>query len=228
VPGQKTFAPALEDLSAEPGSPTQRLLPSASLGARHTKTFTTPPTSSEWPPPHTDPTTQSPSTASRTHHQIHSFEAARAPCSDLIGTHRSPLGTDHPCWANPSLVLIAEPISSSWILRQRAVALAVRLLDGILETTRRSPTLCLPLRQNFTSTQRQLLGRSSFPATTVGFHSLRATEKSRPAKCGAIFFFDFVQAQIRFPNTTLLAKPHPDPAGEPLDPSRSSSGGGRW
>jgi len=142
------WLPALEDLRLNQVSANSAADYLASLGATINKTFTTTSTSSEVASTGTPSNNTAASTASTaTTTQINSFGAGQAPCSALIGTTDSRLGTIT-LVGDPSLVLIAETYLKQLDLRQRQVALAVRLLDvNLRERHDDLQQLCLPLRQ---------------------------------------------------------------------------------
>jgi len=107
----------------------------ASLGATINKTFTTTSTSSEVSSTGTPANNTANSTATTaTTTQINSFGAGQGPLLGLIGTTDSRLGTIT-LVGDSSIVLIAENYLKQLDLRQRQVALAVRLLDVNLENS---------------------------------------------------------------------------------------------
>ncbi len=107
----------------------------ASLGATINKTFTTTSTSSEVASTGTPANNTAASTATTaTTTQINSFGASQGPLVGLIGTTDSRLGTIT-LVGDSSLVAIAEAYLKQLDLRQRQVALAVRILDINLENT---------------------------------------------------------------------------------------------
>ncbi len=107
----------------------------ASLGATINKTFTTTSTSSEVASTGTPANNTAASTATTaTTTQINSFGASQGPLVGLIGTTDSRLGTIT-LVGESALVAIAEAYLKQLDLRQRQVALAVRILDINLENT---------------------------------------------------------------------------------------------
>lgn len=107
----------------------------ASLGATINKTFTTTSTSSEVASTGTPANNTAASTATTaTTTQINSFGASQGPLVGLIGTTDTRLGTIT-LVGESSLVAIAEAYLKQLDLRQRQVALAVRILDINLENS---------------------------------------------------------------------------------------------
>ncbi|MCP9884716.1 general secretion pathway protein D [Synechococcus sp. ATX 2A4] len=107
----------------------------ASLGATINKTFTTTATSSEVASTGTPANNTAASTATTaTTTQINSFGASQGPLVGLIGTTDTRLGTIT-LVGESGLVAIAEAYLKQLDLRQRQVALAVRILDINLENS---------------------------------------------------------------------------------------------
>ncbi|WP_259727036.1 MULTISPECIES: type II secretion system protein GspD [unclassified Synechococcus] len=107
----------------------------ASLGATINKTYTTTSTSSEVSSTGTPANNTANSTATTaTTTEINSFGAGQGPLLGLIGTTDSRLGTIT-LVGDSSIVLIAENYLKQLDLRQRQVALSVRLLDVNLENS---------------------------------------------------------------------------------------------
>ena len=107
----------------------------ASLGATINKTFTTTSTSSEVASTGTPANNTAASTATTaTTTEINSFGASQGPLVGLIGTTDSRLGTIT-LVGESGLVAIAEAYLKQLDLRQRQVALAVRILDINLENS---------------------------------------------------------------------------------------------
>lgn len=203
----------------------------ASLGATINKTFTTTSTSSEVASTGTPANNTAASTASTaTTTQINSFGASQGPLIGLIGTTDSRLGTIT-LVGDPSLVLIAETYLKQLDLRQRQVALAVRLLDVNLENdTTISNSFAFRYGNNFiVNDNGQLLGAFGrfLPPTVESF--LGPPTENPGLQIPRDNFFDFVQAQIVSRNTTLLASPTLILQENPSilrDPSAGSGGGG--
>ncbi|APD47918.1 general secretion pathway protein D [Synechococcus sp. CS-602] len=206
----------------------------ASLGATINKTFTTTSTSSEVASTGTPSNNTAASTASTaTTTQINSFGAGQGPLLGLIGTTDSRLGTIT-LVGDPSLVLIAETYLKQLDLRQRQVALAVRLLDVNLENdTTISNSFAFRYGNNFiVNDNGQLLGAfGRFLPPTVGSF-LGAPTENPGLQVPRDNFFDFVQAQIVSRNTTLLASPtlilqeNPSILRDPSSGGGGGSGGG--
>ena len=181
----------------------------ASLGATINKTFTTTSTSSEVSSTGTPANNTANSTATTaTTTQINSFGAGQGPLLGLIGTTDSRLGTVT-LVGDSSLVLIAENYLKQLDLRQRQVALAVRLLDVNLENAQDvANSFAFRWGNNFiVNDNGQLLGAFGrfLPPTVAGFQTPPTSNPS--LQYPRDNFFDFVKAQITSRNTKLLASP---------------------
>jgi type IV pilus assembly protein PilQ len=181
----------------------------ASLGATINKTFTTTSTSSEVASTGTPANNTANSTATTaTTTQINSFGAGQGPLLGLIGTTDSRLGTIT-LVGESSVVLIAENYLKQLDLRQRQVALAVRLLDVNLENSQDvANSFAFRWGNNFiVNDNGQLLGAFGrfLPPTVETFTG--APTQNPSLQYPRDNFFDFVQAQITSRNTKLLASP---------------------
>jgi len=208
----------------------------ASLGATINKTFTTTSTSSEVASTGTPANNTANSTATTaTTTQINSFGASQGPLLGLIGTTDTRLGTIT-LVGDSALVLIAESYLKQLDLRQRQVALAVRLLDVNLENSQDvANSFAFRWGNNFiVNDNGQLLGAfGRFLAPTLeSFEGAPVQNPSLPYPRDQ--FFDFVKAQIVSRNTKLLASPtlilqeNPSQlraAGQGAATSASTSGG---
>ena len=208
----------------------------ASLGATINKTFTTTSTSSEVASTGTPANNTANSTATTaTTTQINSFGAGQGPLLGLIGTTDTRLGTIT-LVGDSALVLIAESYLKQLDLRQRQVALAVRLLDVNLENSQDvANSFAFRWGNNFiVNDNGQLLGAfGRFLAPTLeSFEGAPVQNPSLPYPRDQ--FFDFVKAQIVSRNTKLLASPtlilqeNPSQlraAGQGAATSASTSGG---
>jgi type IV pilus assembly protein PilQ len=181
----------------------------ASLGATINKTFTTTSTSSEVSSTGTPANNTANSTATTaTTTQINSFGASQGPLLGLIGTTDSRLGTIT-LVGDSALVLIAENYLKQLDLRQRQVALAVRLLDVNLENSQDvANSFAFRWGNNFiVNDNGQLLGAFGrfLPPTLESFQG--APVQNPSLQYPRDHFFDFVKAQIVSRNTKLLASP---------------------
>jgi type IV pilus assembly protein PilQ len=196
----------------------------ASLGATINKTFTTTSTSSEVSSTGTPANNTAASTATTaTTTQINSFGASQGPLVGLIGTTDSRLGTIT-LVGEAALVSVAEKYLRQLDLRQRQVALAVRILDVNLENNQDvANSFAFRWGNNFiVNDNGQLLGAFGrflppgalgpvtgegsglgFAAQALGAPPLRNPGLQYPSDS----FFDFVKAQILSRNTKLLASP---------------------
>jgi type IV pilus assembly protein PilQ len=189
----------------------------ASLGATINKTFTTTSTSNEVASTGTPANNTASSTATTaTTTQINSFGASNGPLVGLIGTTDSRLGTIT-LVGDSSLVAVAENYLKQLDLRQRQVALAVRILDVNLENTQDiNNSFAFRWGNNFiVNDNGQLLGAfgRNLPPGAAAFNPLvNALGGIPPAENPSLQyprdnFFDFVRAQIQSQNTKLLASP---------------------
>jgi type IV pilus assembly protein PilQ len=181
----------------------------ASLGATINKTFTTTSTSSEVASTGTPANNTAASTATTaTTTQINSFGASQGPLVGLIGTTDSRLGTIT-LVGESALVAIAEAYLKQLDLRQRQVALAVRILDINLENTQDiANSFAFRWGNNFiVNDNGQLLGAFGrvLPPTAETF--LGAPVANPSLQYPRDNFFDFVRAQIVSRNTKLIASP---------------------
>ncbi|WP_259731946.1 MULTISPECIES: type II secretion system protein GspD [Synechococcales] len=181
----------------------------ASLGATINKTYTTTSTSSEVSSTGTPANNTANSTATTsTTTEINSFGAGQGPLLGLIGTTDSRLGTIT-LVGDSSIVLIAENYLKQLDLRQRQVALSVRLLDVNLENSQDiANSFAFRWGNNFiVNDNGQLLGAfGRFLPPTVD--NLLGPPTANPSlQYPRDSFFDFVQAQIVSRNTKLLASP---------------------
>ena len=181
----------------------------ASLGATINKTFTTTSTSSDVASTGTPANNTASSTATTaTTTQINSFGASQGPLVGLIGTTDSRLGTIT-LVGESALVAIAEAYLKQLDLRQRQVALAVRILDINLENSQDiANSFAFRWGNNFiVNDNGQLLGAFGrlLPPTAESF--LGAPVQNPSLQYPRDNFFDFVQAQIVSRNTKLIASP---------------------
>ena len=181
----------------------------ASLGATINKTFTTTSTSSDVASTGTPANNTASSTATTaTTTQINSFGASQGPLVGLIGTTASRLGTIT-LVGESALVAIAEAYLKQLDLRQRQVALAVRILDINLENSQDiANSFAFRWGNNFiVNDNGQLLGAFGrlLPPTAESF--LGAPVQNPSLQYPRDNFFDFVQAQIVSRNTKLIASP---------------------
>ena len=181
----------------------------ASLGATINKTFTTTSTSSDVASTGTPANNTASSTATTaTTTQINSFGASQGPLVGLIGTTDSSLGTIT-LVGESALVAIAEAYLKQLDLRQRQVALAVRILDINLENSQDiANSFAFRWGNNFiVNYNGQLLGAFGrlLPPTAESF--LGAPVQNPSLQYPRDNFFDFVQAQIVSRNTKLIASP---------------------
>ncbi len=190
----------------------------ASLGATINKTFVTTSTALEASTvPVNNPAgfPQLLQTASTT--QINSFGASQGPLLGLIGTTDSRLGTIT-LVGDPSIVSIAESYLKQLDLRQRQVALAVKILDVNLENSQDiANSFAFRWGNNFiVNDNGQLLGAfgRNLPPAAAAFNNIantvvgQATPTANPSlQYPKDNFFDFVKAQIVSRNTKLLASP---------------------
>ena len=181
----------------------------ASLGATINKTFTTTSTSSDVASTGTPANNTASSTATMaTTTQINSFGASQGPLVGLIGTTDSRLGTIT-LVGESALVAIAEAYLKQLDLRQRQVALAVRILDINLENSQDiANSFAFRWGNNFiVNDNGQLLGAFGrlLPPTAESF--LGAPVQNPSLQYPRDNFFDFVQAQIVSRNTKLIASP---------------------
>ena len=181
----------------------------ASLGATINKTFTTTSTSSDVASTGTPANNTASSTATTaTTTQINSFGASQGPLVGLIVTTDSRLGTIT-LVGESALVAIAEAYLKQLDLRQRQVALAVRILDINLENSQDiANSFAFRWGNNFiVNDNGQLLGAFGrlLPPTAESF--LGAPVQNPSLQYPRDNFFDFVQAQIVSRNTKLIASP---------------------
>jgi type IV pilus assembly protein PilQ len=195
----------------------------ANLGATINKTFTTTSVTSEIQSAGTaqvGSANQTSATATTT--QIDSYGASQGPLRGLIGTTDTRLGTIT-LVGDPKLVTIAETYLRQLDLRQRQVALAVKVLDVNLENAEDiANSFAFRWGNNFiVSDQGRLLGafgRNLPPGANTDLEGLNPfnfprafAERGAPPNPGLQYprdnFFNFVEAQIRSRNTKLLASP---------------------
>ncbi|WP_457767644.1 type II secretion system protein GspD [Cyanobium sp. ULC082] len=154
----------------------------ASLGATINKTYTTTSTSSEVLSTGTPANNTANSTATTaTTTEINSFGAGQGPLLGLIGTTDSRLGTIT-LVGDSSIVLIAENYLKQLDLRQRQVALSVRLLDVNLENDQEiANSFAFRWGNNFiVNDNGQLLGAfgRNLPATADSFSATESITRS--------------------------------------------------
>ncbi len=175
-------------------------------------------------------------TTSSTQQTVESFGAGSGPLQGLIGTTDSRLGTIT-LIGDSSLVAIAENYLRQLDLRQRQVALSVRILDVTLDNDNETKnSFAFRYGNNFiVNDQGKLVGAfgqflpplgSQFDVMTggassaksqfinVGSDTTRVLESAlnpQPANPGNAYprnnFFDFVQASIQSRSTKVLASP---------------------
>jgi type IV pilus assembly protein PilQ len=189
----------------------------ANLGALVNKTFTTTSvsqqTQSSGTPTQNTGATQS-ETATIT--QIQSYGASQGPLRGLIGTTDSRLGTIT-LVGDPRVVSVAEAYLKQLDLRQRQVALSLKILDVDLDNdTQIDNSFAVRWGNNFiVNDSGQLLGAfgGNLPPTSTSFDRalLGATNVTPAPNPGNEYpsntLFDFIRAQIVSKNTKLLASP---------------------
>jgi type IV pilus assembly protein PilQ len=162
--------------------------------------------------------TQTSATATTT--QIDSYGASQGPLRGLIGTTDSRLGTIT-LVGDPKLVAIGETYLRQLDLRQRQVALAVKVLDVSLDNAQDiANSFAFRWGNNFIVSDRgQVLGAfgrnlppsflqsedRGFIPPSVGFFGTGVTNPS--LQYPRDNFFDFIQAQITSSSAKLLASP---------------------
>lgn len=219
----------------------------ANLGAQVTKTNTITTSVSEGVPATAAPSggETSATTTSTSTTLVESFGASEGPLRGLRATTDNRLSTIT-LVGSPGLVIIAEQYLKQLDLRQRQVALAVKILDVNLENdSQLANSFAFRWGNNFIVNDNgslaanfgSLLGgsspslRSQVPAT-VPFQGFNGTPNPGVANNYPInSFFDFVQAQILSRNSKLLASPtlilqeNPSVLRGKIEDSGSSSGG---
>jgi type IV pilus assembly protein PilQ len=186
----------------------------ANLGAQVTKTFVTTSvsqsTQSSGTPTQNTGATQS-QTATIT--QIQSYGASQGPLRGLIGTSDSRLGTIT-LVGDPRVVAVAESYLRQLDLRQRQVALSVKILDVTLDNDQSiDNSFAFRYGNNFIVSERgQLVGAfgSLLPPLNGQFEAI-SQGGSAPVNPGSAYvrdnFYDFVKAKIESRTTKVLASP---------------------
>lgn len=155
-------------------------------------------------------------TQSSTNQQVATYGSGRGPLQGLLGTTDSRLGTIT-LVGDPRVVAVAEGYLRQLDLRQRQVALSVRILDVTLDNdTALSNSFAFRYGNNFIVNDRgQLVGAfgSSLPPQGDQFNaiSIGGTIPVNPGTVGTAYprnnFFDLVRASIESRSTKVLASP---------------------
>lgn len=192
----------------------------ASLGATINKTTTTTSTSNEVQSTGTPANNQANTTSTtNTTTSIESFGASVGPLRGLIGTTDNRLGTIT-LIGDSAVVAVAENYLRQLDLRQRQVALAVRILDVNLDNNSEiNNSFAFRYGNNFiVNDNGQLLGAfgSLLPPTAGAFNRSNVIQDAIGAPTpignpGMAYpkdnFFNFLNAQIQSDNTKVLASP---------------------
>ncbi|MEB3332779.1 MAG: secretin N-terminal domain-containing protein [Synechococcaceae cyanobacterium] len=187
----------------------------ANLGATINKTFTTTSVTSETQSTGTPANNQASGqtqTASTT--QIESYGASQGPLRGLIGTTDTRLGTVT-LVGDPRLVAIAENYLRQLDLRQRQVALSLRILDvDMNNATDIDNSFAMRMGNSFiVSESGKLIGAFGryLPPSGAQFSALNPFEPTRSLNPGMLYpkdnFYDLLKAQITSSKTKVLASP---------------------
>ncbi|MEB3168276.1 MAG: hypothetical protein VKK97_06025, partial [Synechococcaceae cyanobacterium] len=189
----------------------------ANLGALVAKTFTTTSVSQQTQSSGT-PTQNTGATQSQTatNTEVQTYGSDRGPLKGLYGTTDSRLGTIT-LVGDPRLVAVAEAYLKQLDLRQRQVALSVKILDVTLDNDLDiENSFAFRYGNNFIVNDRgRLLGAfgSQLPPTQEQFDFLASggSSAAAPVNPGSQYqrdnFYDFVKAKIESRTTKVLASP---------------------
>ncbi|MEB3271414.1 MAG: hypothetical protein VKJ44_07180 [Synechococcus sp.] len=156
-------------------------------------------------------------TQSATNQQVETYGSGRGPLLGLLGTTDSRLGTIT-LVGDPRVVAVAEGYLRQLDLRQRQVALSVRILDVTLDNdSALSNSFAFRYGNNFIVNDRgQLVGAfgSSLPPQGDQFNAISIGAGTAPVNPGTVGtayprnnFFDLVRASIESRSTKVLASP---------------------
>jgi len=145
---------------------------------------------------------------------VETYAAAQGPLKGLLGTTDSRLGTIT-LVGDPRMIAIAESYLRQLDLRQRQVALSVKILDVTLDNDSAiENSFAFRSGSNFIVNDRgQLVGafNNLLPPTTTVFNSLSTGAGTAPVNPGNAYtnnnFFDLVKATIIAGSTKVLASP---------------------